>query len=210
MTKVKVCGITRLEDADLAISLGAWALGFILWPTSKRFVDPGVAAGIVRQVRRKVETVGVFVNQSLDDIADRVDILGITHVQLHGDEGPSFCSAVAQRTGAKVIKAVRIGHAADLRDLERFHTDFHLLDTSEAGLYGGTGKTWDWKLVANRRNKIPLILSGGLTASNVADGIAAVRPWGVDVASGVEASPGIKDPAKLAAFFDAVTPVEAL
>jgi phosphoribosylanthranilate isomerase len=208
MTKVKICGITRLEDAELAISHGAWALGFILWPSSKRNVDPGVAAGIIRQVRRKVETVGVFVNQPIDEIAERVDTLGISHVQLHGDEGPSFCSAVAQRTGAKVIKAVRIGHAADLRDLERFHTDYHLLDTSEAGLYGGTGKTWDWKLVANRRNKIPLILSGGLTAENVAEGIAAVRPWGVDVASGVEASPGIKDPAKLAAFFDAVAPVE--
>jgi phosphoribosylanthranilate isomerase len=207
MTKIKVCGITGLEDADLAISYGAWALGFLLWPQSKRFVDPGVAAGIIRQVRRKVETVGVFVNQPLDEIADRVDILGLSHVQLHGDEGPSFCSAVAQRTGAKVIKAVRIGHAADLRDLERFHTDFHLLDTSQAGLYGGTGKTWDWKLVANRRNKIPLILSGGLTPENVADGIAAVKPWGVDVSSGVEASPGVMDPAKLEAFFAAVDAV---
>ena len=204
MTKVKVCGITRLEDAELAISLGAWALGFILWPPSKRFVDPGMAAGIARQVRRKVETVGVFVNQPLDEIADRADILGLTHVQLHGDEGPSFCSAVAQRTGARVIKAMRVGHAADLRDLERFHTDYHLLDTAKDGMYGGTGTTWDWGLVRGRRNKTPLILSGGLTAENVAEGIAAVRPYAVDVASGVEASPGVKDPAKLEAFFAAV------
>jgi phosphoribosylanthranilate isomerase len=204
MTRVKICGITRLEDAEPAIELGAWALGFILWPQSKRFVEPAVAAGITRQVRRKVETVGVFVNQTLDEIADAVDFLGLTHVQLHGDEGPSFCSAVAQRTGAKVIKAVRIGHAADLRDLERYHTDFHLLDTAKAGQYGGTGKTWDWALVANRRAKIPALLSGGLTSENVAEGIAAVRPYGVDVASGVEASPGIKDPAKLEAFFAAV------
>ena len=207
MTKVKICGTTRLEDAELAIGHGAWALGFILWPQSKRYVEPGVAAGIVRQIRRQVETVGVFVNQPLDEIAGLVDALGVTHVQLHGDEGPSFCSAVAQRTGAKVIKAVRIGHAADLRDLERYHTDFHLLDTSKEGLYGGTGKTWDWGLVANRRAKVPVILSGGLTSENVADGIAAVKPWGVDVASGVEASPGIKDPAKLAAFFNAVQAV---
>jgi phosphoribosylanthranilate isomerase len=204
MTRVKVCGITRLEDAELAIEHGAWAIGFLLWEPSKRYVDPAVAAGITRVVRRKVETVGVFVNQTLDEIADRVDVLGLSHVQLHGDEGPSFCSAVAQRTGAKVIKAVRIGHAADLRDLERFHTDYHLLDTSKAGLYGGTGKTWDWNLVAGRRNKIPVILSGGLTAENVAEGIAAVRPYAVDVASGVEASPGVKDPAKLEAFFAAV------
>jgi phosphoribosylanthranilate isomerase len=202
--KVKICGITRLEDAELAVELGAWAIGFLLWPESKRYVDPGVAAGIARRLRRKVETVGVFVNQPLDEIANAVDFLGLSHVQLHGDEGPSFCAAVSQRTGAKVIKAVRIGHAADLRELERFHTDFHLLDTSKEGLYGGTGKTWDWGLVAKRRAKVPVILSGGLTSENVADGIAAVRPWGVDIASGVEASPGIKDPAKLAAFFSAV------
>jgi phosphoribosylanthranilate isomerase len=208
MTRVKICGITSLEDAERAIELGAWALGFILWQPSKRSVNPAVAAGIIRRVRRKVETVGVFVNQPIDEIADRVDILGLTHVQLHGDEGPSFCSAVAQRTGAKVIKAVRIGHAADLRDLERFHTDYHLLDTSKDGQYGGTGATWDWKLVANRRNKTPLILSGGLTAANVAEGIAAVKPYAVDVASGVEASPGVKDAEKLEAFFSAVQSVQ--
>jgi phosphoribosylanthranilate isomerase len=207
VTRVKVCGITRLEDAELAIGHGAWALGFILWPPSKRFVDPGVAAGIARQVRRKVETVGVFVNQPLDEIASAVDVLGLTHVQLHGDEGPSFCTAVGQRTGAKVIKALRIAHAADIRDAERYRTDFHLLDTAKAGTYGGTGQTWDWGLIAQRRSKLPLILSGGLTGENVAEAIAAVKPWGVDVASGVEASPGVKDPAKLEAFFAAVEAV---
>ncbi len=97
--KVKVCGITRLEDAELAVTLGAWAIGFILWPGSKRMADAGVAAGIARTVRRRVETVAVFVNQPLDEIAELVDALGVTHVQLHGDEGPSFCHAVAQRTG---------------------------------------------------------------------------------------------------------------
>ena len=159
VTKVKICGITRLEDAELAIGHGAWALGFILWPQSKRFVDPGVAAGIARVVRRQVETVGVFVNQPLDEIAGLVDALGVTHVQLHGDEGPSFCSAVAQRTGAKVIKAVRIGHASDLQDLERFHTDLHLLDTAAAGQYGGTGRTWDWSLLgaAPREGPVPAL-----------------------------------------------------
>jgi phosphoribosylanthranilate isomerase len=203
LTKVKVCGITRLEDAEYAAELGAWALGFILWPQSKRAVDPGVAAGITRVMRRKLELVGVFVNQSLDEIASSVDVLGLTHVQLHGDEGPTFCTAVAQRTGAKVIKAVRIGHAADLQDAARFRTDFHLLDTSQAGLYGGTGKTWDWALVKHWRSKVPYLLSGGLTAENVGAGIVAARPWGVDVASGVESEPGIKDPAKLEAFFAA-------
>jgi phosphoribosylanthranilate isomerase len=204
LTRIKICGITNLEDAELAVEHGAWAIGFILWPSSKRFVEPAMAGGIARHVRRKVETVGVFVNQSLDEIAGAVDILGLTHVQLHGDEGPSFCTAVAQRTGAKVIKAVRLGHAADVRDLERYHTDLHLLDTAKDGQYGGTGATWDWGLVARRKAKIPVLLSGGLTRDNVGAGIEAVKPWGVDVASGVEASPGVKDPEKLAAFFAAV------
>jgi len=207
-TKVKICGITRGEDAELAVSLGAWALGFILWPRSKRAADPGVAAGIARALRRRVELVGVFVNQPLDEIEGYADALGLTHVQLHGDEGPSFCSAVAQRTGARVIKAVRISHASDLRDLERFHTDFHLLDAGAPGQYGGTGRTWDWTLLAQRRSKIPFLLAGGLNAGNVAEAIAATRPWGVDVNSGVEASPGVKDHEKLHALFGAVAEVQ--
>jgi len=208
VTRVKVCGITRLEDAEYAVELGAWALGFNFWPESKRVVDPGVAAGITRVMRRKVELVGVFVNQSIDEIASSVDVLGLTYVQLHGDEGPTFCTAVKQRTGAKVIKAVRIGHAADLQDAARFRTDLHLLDTSQAGLYGGTGKTWDWGLVKHWRSKVPYLLAGGLTPENVGEAITATRPWGVDVAGGVEASAGVKDPAKLEAFFAAVTPVQ--
>jgi phosphoribosylanthranilate isomerase len=111
---------------------------------------------------------------------------------------------VAQRTGAKVIKAHRVRHAADLRDLERFHTDLHLLDTAVPGLRGGSGQTWDWSLLAGRRAKTPFLLSGGLTPDNVGEAIAATHPWGVDVASGTEASPGVKDPEKLEAFFAAV------
>ena len=120
MTKVKICGITRAEDAELAVSLGAWAIGFILWPESKRYADPAVAGGISHALHRQVERVGVFVNQPLDEIAGLVDTLGLSYVQLHGDEGPSFCAAVAQRTGARVIKAMRIAHASDLRELDRF------------------------------------------------------------------------------------------
>ncbi|MDA0173713.1 phosphoribosylanthranilate isomerase [Solirubrobacter taibaiensis] len=202
---VKICGITRLEDAELAISLGAWGIGLMLWPQSKRYVDPAVAAGIARRLRRKVELVGVFVNQSLDEIAGLVDVLGLSYVQLHGDEGPSFCQAVTQRTGAKVIKAGRIAHAADLKDMDRFHTAVHLLDTpTEPGEFGGTGKTWDWNLLKQRRNKIPFMLAGGLNPDNVADAIAATQPWGVDVSSGVEDTPGVKSAQKLEAFFAAV------
>jgi phosphoribosylanthranilate isomerase len=200
--KVKICGITRAEDAELAVSLGAWAIGFILWPGSKRAADAGVAAGISLSMQRKVERVGVFVNQPLDEIERLVDALALSYVQLHGDEGPSFCAAVAQRTGVKVIKAVRVGHAADLRDLDRFHTDLHLLDTAAEGVRGGSGQTWDWSLAARRRSKVPFLLSGGLTPANVAEAIAAVHPWGVDVASGVEAAPGVKDPERMRAFFE--------
>jgi phosphoribosylanthranilate isomerase len=204
VTRVKICGITRPEDAEQAVALGAWALGFILWPQSKRAADPAVAAGIARVQRRHVELVGVFVNQPLDEIERYADALGLSYVQLHGDEGPAFCAAVGQRTGCKVIKAAKIRHGADLRDLERFHTDLHLLDTSVAGMVGGTGQTWDWGLLAGRRSKTPFLLSGGLTPENVAEGIAAVHPWGVDVASGTEAAPGVKDPGRLEAFFAAV------
>jgi phosphoribosylanthranilate isomerase len=198
VTRVKLCGMTRPEDAELAASLDAWAIGFILWPRSKRVVDPAVAAGIARQQRRKLELVGVFVNPTLDEVAHAVEGIGLTHVQLHGDEGPAFCSAVAQRTGARVIKALSIRSGADIRDVERFHTDFHMLDTGR-----GTGQTWDWALAAQRHSPVPVILAGGLTADNVAEGIAAVKPWAVDVASGVESAPGIKDPEKVVAFMDA-------
>ena len=196
MTRVKICGITRPEDAELAAEVGAWAIGFILWAGSKRAADPAVAAGIARAHRRRLELVGVFVNPTLDDVAHAVEAIGLTHVQLHGDEGPAFCAAVAQRTGARVIKALGISSGADIRAIERFHTDLHLLDSGR----GGTGRPWDWELIANRRSQVPVLLAGGLTPGNVGEAIAAVRPWGVDVASGVESGPGVKDAARVEAF----------
>jgi phosphoribosylanthranilate isomerase len=204
MTRVKVCGITRPDDAELAAELGAWAIGFILWPGSKRFVEPGVAAGIARGVRRRVQLFGVFVNPTLDEVAYAADAIGLTHVQLHGDEGPSFCAAAGQRTGAKVVKALRVRSGADVHDTLRFHTDFHLLDSP------GNGEPWDWGLAATRSRKAPpLLVAGGLTAENVGDAIAAAQPFGVDVASGVESEPGIKDPEKLRTFMDAVAATHA-
>jgi phosphoribosylanthranilate isomerase len=198
MPHVKLCGITRPEDAELAASVDAWAIGFILWPGSKRRADPAVAAGIARQQRRRLELVGVFVNPTLDEVSHAVEAIGLTHVQLHGDEGPAFCAAVAQRTGVRVIKALGIASGADIRAIERFHTDFHMLDAGR-----GVGRTWDWRLVAQRHSPVPVMLAGGLTAENVADGIAAVKPWAVDVATGVESEPGVKDPAKVEAFMAA-------
>jgi phosphoribosylanthranilate isomerase len=198
MAHVKICGITRPEDAELAAELGAWAIGFNFWPGSKRRCDPAIAAGIARALRRKVEPAGVFVNPTLDEVVQAAEGIGLTHVQLHGDEGPAFCTAVAERTGARVIKAIGISSGADMRAIERFHTDFHMLDSGR-----GTGQPWDWKLAAQRGSHVPVILAGGLTPDTVAAGIAAVRPWGVDVATGVESAPGVKDPAKVEAFIAA-------
>ena len=203
MARVKLCGITRHEDAELAASLDAWAIGFILWPGSRRAADPGVAAGIARTMRRRLELVGVFVNATLDEVERAADSIGLTYVQLHGDEGPAFCTAVSERTGLRVIKAVRVGSGADIQAAARFHTDLLLLDAAVGTARGGTGQTWDWALAAQRHSHVPLVLSGGLTPENVADGIAAVRPWAVDVASGVESEPGVKDHAKVEAFMAA-------
>jgi phosphoribosylanthranilate isomerase len=203
-TRIKLCGITTLDDARMAVDAGAWAVGCILWPQSPRMCDPAEAGRIVAAVRRQAQVCGVFVNQHLDEVTGLVDGLGLTMVQLHGDEGPAFCGEVARRTGAKVIKAAPVRTVADVRALEAFHTDFHLLDAHLPGMRGGTGETFDWELVRARRSKVPLVLSGGLRPENVAEAIAATHPFAVDTASGTEASPGIKDPAKVAAFVEAV------
>ena len=202
--RIKLCGITSLDDARLAVEAGAWAIGCILWERSPRACDPAEAARIAAAVRRSAHVCGVFVNPHLDEVTELVDALGLTMVQLHGDEGPAFCAEVARRTGAKVIKAAAVRTQADVRALETFHTDFHMLDAHLPGMRGGTGETFDWELVRARRSSIPLILSGGLRPENVADAIAATHPFAVDTASGTEASPGVKDPAKVAAFVEAV------
>jgi phosphoribosylanthranilate isomerase len=159
---------------------------------------------IAAALRREVEVVGVFVNRSLDDVVATARDVGLTALQLHGDEGPSYCEEAARRTGCRVIKGHPIRSRADLQALEPFHTDFHLLDSGAGGRRGGTGETFDWELMRARRSDIPAILSGGLTPENVEAGIAATAPWGVDVASGVEAEPGRKDPEGLREFFQAV------
>jgi phosphoribosylanthranilate isomerase len=191
--RVKFCGITRIEDAREAVRLGAWAIGLNHWAGSPRRCDPGTAVAISAEVRRKIEVCGVFVNASLEEIAGAVEDAQLSMVQLHGDEGPAFCQEVARRTGAKVIKAVRVRSAADLQAAEALRTDFHLLDAHRPGTPGGTGASFDWELVRGRRSDVPMILAGGLHPGNVADAIDVTRPFAVDVASGIEAAPGVKD-----------------
>ncbi len=211
--KIKFCGITRPHDAEAAVSLDAWAIGLNFWPGSPRAVSIAQAAELAALVKRRAESVGVFVNAPLDEIVSTVDQTGITIVQLHGDEGPSFANEVARRTGCKVIKAMRVQGGEDIQDLIRFHTDFHLLDSYKPGVPGGTGESFNWDLMRlhdrlappkNKGQKVPVILSGGLTPENVGEAIAIARPWGVDVASGVESAPGYKDHEKMTAFAAAV------
>jgi phosphoribosylanthranilate isomerase len=208
--KVKVCGITSLEDAELAASLGAWTLGMIFYGGSPRRCSLDQAQLIGAALRRKVQLCGVFVNAPLEHVVEMSQQAGLSMLQLHGDEGPSFCAEAARRSGARVIKAAQVSGPGDVRDLERFHVDFHMLDARaasprKAALRGGTGETFDWELLTFRRSKLPLILSGGLNAHNVAAAIALAGPYAVDTASGTEAAPGHKDPQKLRAFFEAVS-----
>ena len=204
MTRIKFCGITNLDDADQAVAAGAWAIGLIFWPNSPRRCRPDAAATIAAALKRRVEVAGVFVNATLDHVAEIAEGVGLTLLQLHGDEGPAYCAEAARRTGAKVIKAVRVRSGADVQAVSAFHTDYHLLDSYTARVPGGTGETFAWEIARGHRGSTPVILSGGLTPENVAQAIQTARPFAVDVASGTEASPGVKDPEKLRAFADAV------
>jgi phosphoribosylanthranilate isomerase len=202
--KVKICGTTNLADAERAVELGAWALGMIFYDRSPRRCRTDDAVAVAAMLRRRVELTGVFVNATLDRVARVADQVGLSMLQLHGDEGPAYCAEAARRTGCRVIKAVQVRSRADLQALEPFHTDFHMLDSHARGLRGGTGTVFDWSLTRAHRSSVPVILSGGLSPDNVGEAISVTRPFAVDVASGVESEPGRKDPARLEAFFEAV------
>ena len=204
-----MCGVSDPADARRVADLDAWALGMIFWPESPRACTLETGEAIGAELQRRLELVGVFVNATLDEVAYAVDRCNLTMVQLHGDEGPAYCREAGRRTGAKVMKAVRVRGAAQLHDLQRFHTDFHLLDAYSPKSPGGTGESFDWELARKHPGTPPVVLSGGLTAESVGEAIEAARPFAVDVASGTEAEPGRKDPAKLEAFMRAVAAADA-
>jgi phosphoribosylanthranilate isomerase len=204
MTRVKICGLTALEDAQQAVELGAWALGMIFWAESPRACTVEQAEAIGAQLHRRAELTGVFVNAPLDEVAQAADVCRFSMLQLHGDEGPAYCQEAARRTGCKIVKAARVRDPAHVKALSVYHTDFHLLDAHSPKAPGGTGESFDWELARLHPRTPPVILSGGLTPDNVADAIAAAQPFAVDSASGTEAEPGRKDPAKVTAFFRAV------
>lgn len=198
---IKVCGITRVEDAERAVELGASALGFVLWPRSPRAVPAARAASIARAVPAGVRRVGVFVNPSPDDVARAVAAIGLDAVQLHGDEPASEFAGV----GAALVKAVALSGESDVEAAAAVPEDVTVLvDASDRERRGGTGRQANWALAARLSARRPVWLAGGLTAENVGEAIATVRPALVDVSSGVESAPGLKDSARLAAFFAAV------
>jgi phosphoribosylanthranilate isomerase len=200
--RVKICGVRRLEDALLAAELGADAVGFVFWPQSPRFVDPYRARAIASQLPPFLTTVGVFVDQPADFVNGVADLLALGAVQFHGHEAPSDCA----RSSHRVIKAVAVGDSFDRgRDLDAVPSHVTvLLDAHDPIKRGGTGKAIDWTVAADAARRRRVILSGGLQPGNVQSALSAVRPYAVDVSSGVESSPGVKDPDKLRAFFEAV------
>jgi len=202
MVRAKICGITNLEDALLAAELGAHALGFIFYPKSPRAVRPEVARDIIRQLPPFVVTVGVFVDEDAELVRDMATTVGLDWLQLHGRESPDYCRSL----GRRVIKAFRIKDESSLSLLPEYAgaVQAFLLDAYLPDVPGGTGDSFDWDLARRAQEFGPIILAGGLTAENVAAAIRAARPQAVDVASGVEAAPGRKDPEKLIAFFKVI------
>ena len=192
---LKICGITRVEDARQAVAAGATALGFIFWPKSPRHVTPEMAAAIVREMPPGVEMIGVFVNERVDDIGRTARAVGLTAVQLHGDETAESVALLP----IPLLRAVTLDDVASAASGWPAATRF-LLDAADPVRRGGTGLTVDWYRAAHVAATRPVILAGGLTPENVAQAIAMVRPAGVDVSSGVEAAPGRKDHDKVAAF----------
>jgi phosphoribosylanthranilate isomerase len=204
MAKVKLCGITSLPDAELAIESGAWAIGLIFAPESVRRCGLEAGAEIGSAVKRRVEVAGVFTNAPLDELAAVADTCSLTLLQLHGEEGPAYCDEAARRTGCRVIKVARAKDAPSVRALRNYRVHFHMLDAHVPGRRGGTGETFAWELAPEHGSGAPLILSGGIGPDNAAAAVAAVQPFAVDSASGTESEPGRKDPAKVRALVRAV------
>jgi phosphoribosylanthranilate isomerase len=202
---LKICGITRLDDAKQAIDEGATALGFVLWPRSPRFVSDRHVADIVAAVPASVKTVGVFVNESLDAIFLTMARTGLSMVQLHGDEPGMYGRLLAW----PVLKSVTLDTGDDVMDDWPAETTF-LVDAADRERRGGTGEAVDWTRAAALARKRRLVLAGGLTAANVGDAIAAVRPYGVDVSSGVEDAPGLKNARKVSLFLSRARQAETL
>jgi phosphoribosylanthranilate isomerase len=189
-TEIKICGITRLEDALCAAECGADAVGFIFHPASPRYITPERARAIIAKLPEGIATVGIFVNRKREVVEQTAETCGFTLIQLHGDESPEYCRLFPPQ---RVIKAVSLRTAEELRALDVYEVRAFLVDARDADRYGGTGKRANWELAAKLGESHPLILAGGLDAGNIAEALAAVVPRAVDINSGCELAPGIKD-----------------
>jgi len=199
-TRIKICGITRLEDALNASELGVDAVGFVFYPKSPRYIEPAKAAAIIRQLPPFVSAVGLFVNPDQEQIAEVLKSVPLGVIQLHGDESPEFCQTQRRR----VLKAIPVSGGDDLKRAASYNCPLLLDARAPAGVYGGTGTSFDWSLLDGFEHNYPLSLAGGLNADNVSEALA-VRQWfALDVSSGVEVSPGIKSAEKMRAFIAAV------
>ncbi len=200
MIKIKICGITNLEDALAAADMGADALGFNFYKKSPRYIEPEKAAEIIAQLPPFAMPVGIFVNEREEKIRDIQQLACLHAIQLHGDESPEFC----QRFGSRVIKAFQVKDKESLKNMAHYHVSALLLDSYRDGLHGGTGTTFDWHLAVVAKTFGKVILAGGLTPENVAEAVKLVQPYGVDVAGGVEKEKGIKDHTKMKKFITEV------
>lgn len=207
-TRIKVCGMTDLHEAQEAVVLGVDALGFIFAKKSPRYVEENKAREIIRTLPPFVDAVGVFVNEEISVVREIVKRCGLTVVQLHGDESPEYCNSM----DCRVVKAFRIGSNADPEVFSAYEgaVSGFLLDTYHANMAGGTGQVFDWRLLESVRPVGPIILAGGLTPENVLPAIREVRPFAVDVNSGIESKPGRKDLARLKDFINQVDSADRL
>ncbi len=202
--RVKICGITNWKDAQRAIEIGATFLGFNFYPRSPRYITPAKARRIVRRLPERISAVGVFVNEREEKVLGIARAVGLDYLQLHGDETPEVLARLKRKL--PVIKAVRVRRPFRAAQVARFkNASAILLDGFDRRLRGGTGKTFDWRIARSAKRYARIFLAGGLTPENIGEAIRAVRPYAVDVCSGVEARPGKKDPARLRAFLRAAT-----
>lgn len=200
MIRIKICGITNIEDALAAVKAGADALGFVFYKQSPRNISPEQASAIIRCLPPFVQIVGLFVNEQLTVVNSIADRCGLDVVQLHGDETPEFCAGVKRRT----IKAFRVRDQSSLDQIGEYDVAACLLDAWSPAARGGTGETFNWEIAAAAATERCIILAGGLTPDNVAEAVKAVRPYAVDVSSGVESAPGRKNSYKVLRFIRAV------
>lgn len=204
--RVKICGVRTSAEAAAAIDAGADALGFNFWPRSARYIAPDAAREIIAHLSPLIPTLGVFVNETHARVAEIAAIAGLSAVQLHGDESPEFCRRLA---ALRLIKAFRVGPDFDCAVLNQYPINTALLDTRSQGRYGGTGERFDWRVAIEAKRYMRIILAGGITLDNVFDAITRVRPFAIDVCSGVEAEPGRKDLIKLREFMQEVARANA-